>query len=253
MRVHSKAFTLVEFMLALVISTIIVALVVSVAMDHDQDQRAEEAAYAVTALRQEAEAAYSNNMGFMTYNGAQITGPTLFTYDKRFPRGVINTAAPGALPTAAQITNYWGGTFTVSSDSSVATSPGPCGGAARAPNDLLKISLTQVPIKACVQMASILAPKSYDTTINGTLVGLDPAPDAAGPGRRNVRYEQAGPLCVDAGNTLVFRSLKPLALNTLRGYPPTTNLTPTEAACTLPEYNRVQNALTAREDAQSAL
>ena len=250
---NQLGFTLIEFILGLVISMIVVATVLAVGISQRQDQEAVETEFAVTSLKAQAQNAYSQSMGFMTADGTPITTQDLFSYGQIFPRGVVNTAPPGTVPTDSQITNDWGGTIAVSADNSVPTSPAPCGGAARPPYDLLRITLTKVPAKACSQMVGTLAPQSYDTYVNGSLVALDPAPSSAGPGRSSVRYSQAAPLCNHDQNTLVFRSLKPLALYTLRSYPPTTNLTPSESACTLPEYNRVQNAMAAREAAQAAL
>ena len=240
-------------MLALVIGVIITAIVVSVAVDQQNDAHTQEAAYAVQAIRTQADAAYANSLGYMTTDGAPVTMQALFGYDQRFPRGVYNTATPGTAPTDDQITNTWGGTYAVTANNTVASAPGACGQAARPPQDLLAITLTQVPSKACNQLIGTLAPQMYDTYINTTLVGLDPAPSAAGPGRRGVRYTQAAPLCDHATNTLVFRWLKPLDFNTLRSYPQTTVMTAAEQACLQPQYTRVQDANTAREAAQLAL
>jgi prepilin-type N-terminal cleavage/methylation domain-containing protein len=253
-RTVAPGFTLLEFIIAIVLGLIITSLTLVVGADHINDQQAQDATFAVRQITLMANGAYSQNTGYITREGERVSMPILYGLDQTVPRGVVNAAAEGAAPGVGDFQNVWGGTYTVSTGNSVATAAGACGGAVAPPNDLLVVTLTNVPPKACNQLIGSLAPEVYDTTVNGALVGLGPLPGGGVQGRSAVRYSQAGPLCSRQDrSTLVFRTLKPINFAQLRNNPMTNTLTPTEAACVLPQYNRVQAALAARETAQLAL
>lgn len=252
----SRGFTLVEFMLALVLGMLVVAVGLSVGYQHAQDVKAKEAGQSVLQVRDLADSAFSMNIGYITSDGILANLPDLYTLDNRLPLGVVNgNADPIAKPAATDLKNEWGGQFSVGVESSTTTAtpacqPGPAGPA----HDLLTITLDQVPSSVCVGMITQVAPQMYDTYVNNKLVALTPAPGNGVPGRRAVDISKAGPLC-SAGPTatLKFRSLKPLMPSSLRGNPLTTTMTATEAACVQPQYTRVENAMAAREAAQAAL
>jgi Tfp pilus assembly protein FimT len=94
----------------------------------------------------------------------------------------------------------WGGVFTLgASSSSVDT------------DDLVSVTLTKVPQRQCQDMATTLSPSLYDTTVNGKVVALTPAPTTQMPGRTNVDFSKLQTLCLATdNNTMVFRQMKTL-------------------------------------------
>ncbi len=249
-----SGFTVIEFALAIIVGLLIVASAVMVGAHRSEDLHAYEAATAILDIRDTAAQAYASNTAYTDSAGTAVTLPLLFGLNNRLPRAVINNAAPGSTPTAAQLGNIWGGTYAVGVASSTNTATPACAVAPVGPAmDILSITITKVPAQACVDMVGQVAPRMYDTTVNGSLVALTPPPASGLPGRGFVKMSQAAPLCNGSANTIVFRALKPLNFSTLRSNPMTSNPTSAELACLNPQYNRVMNAMAARETAQAAL
>lgn len=250
----SRGFTLIEFIIALVLGLLIVAVGLSVGFGRAQDANAQELQSAITQVRQTADGAYAQSIGYVTSDGVPVSGPGLFALDNRLPEGVVNTAPSGS-PTAAQIQNGWGGAFSLGVESTTASATPACAaGPSGAANDLLTITVDKIPSKACITLLSGLAPQMYDSYVNGKLVALSPGPGNGVQGRSGVNVSQAGPLCsAQPVASIKFRSLKPVNIADLRSNPMTSTMTATEQACVTPQYNRIQNAMAAREAAQSAL
>jgi hypothetical protein len=227
-----------------------------VGYEHAQDVDGQELTSAILQVRAKADAAYSQGTGYITSTGTTVTLPELFTYDAQLPLGITNAATGTNTPTAAQLGNEWGGSFTVGVQSSTPSSLPACATTGAGPaNDLLTITVSKIPAGVCTQLIATIAPQVYDTQVNGHLVALSPAPGNGVQGRSGVNFTKSGSFCTSAaaGNTLQFRSLKPLDFSTLRQNPMTTTMTAAESACVTPQYNRVTNAQVARENAQLAL
>lgn len=252
----SRGFTVIEFMLALMLGMLVVAVGLSVGYQHAQDVKAQEVGQAILQVRADADAAYSMSIGYVTMDGTQANLPDLYVLDNRLPMGVVNgNPDPAAKPAVADLTNEWGGQFTMGVESSTNTATPACSAAPVGPaHDLLTITVDKVPSSVCMSLITQLSPQMYDTYVNGQLVALTPPPGNGVPGRRAVDVTQAGPLCSASDvATIKFRSLKPLMPSSLRGYPLTSTMTAAEAACVQPQYDRVENAMAARETAQNAL
>lgn len=253
-RSSSRGFTLIEFILALILGMLVVAVGLSIGYQHAQDVDGQELEGAILRVKTTADSAYGQSAGYVSSTGTVVTLPELYSYDTRLPIGVTNNAPGTDAPTAAQLGNEWGGVFTVTAQNSTATALRSCATAGPvAPRDLLTITISKIPAGVCSHMIGVIAPQAYDTTVNGALVALAPEPGAGLPGRSGVNYTKSGGLCADAGSTLRFRFLKPLDFSTLRQSPMTTTMTASEATCVQPQYTRVMNALDAREAAQAAL
>lgn len=237
-----QGFTLVEFMLALAVAAIIIIAALTLYTAQMENVRAQKTVYAIQDLEETANSNYANNTSYSTIEGALADLPTLYVLTQEVPEGVVYTAPPAGNPTAAAFANLWGGTFTISTNNSVSGT-----------NDLIVFSLSQIPHDSCVSIMNALAPVQYDTTVNGTLVGLSPPANAANNGRYTLNMNQALGLCQTSNNTMVFRLLKPLNFLQMRNYPLAGTMTAQESAWITPQYNRVQAAMAAREAAQVAI
>ena len=128
--------------------------------------------------------------------------------------------------------------------------------------DLVTVETTNIPQDECVIILQQVSPFVYDTYVNGNLVGLERT-EGNTVARNSLNFTQALPLC-QASNTMRFRKLKELNLSALRKNQPFSGgLTPQERGdvagdrhyqqAYLPNYNRIRDALAARETAQQAL
>lgn len=250
----SRGFTVLEFIVAMTLALIITALVLSVAADEALTERVSETASAVRNIQSMAQQAYSGSPGFADAAGNTPTMPSLYLLDNGAPIGVSAHPAIPTAPVATDFSNEWGGAFTVGVQSTGTAPPPvpPCTGAPVPTNDLLVITLSGIPAKACGAIAVAVAPSSYDTTVNGSLVPLVPAPTSTSQGRGSIG-SLAG-LCSQSSNTLIIRSLKPVSPSLMQDYPYAKPATEAQAAaCSAIQYNRVYAAMQAREAAQAAL
>ena len=147
---------------------------------HTQSLEAEDS---IVALFKSAQNVMSNQINFTNLSMSTISGL------RDFP-SVLGSGSTYHMP--------WGGSVTIGPSSSPADT-----------NDLVAITMTNVPIGQCQQIATVISPKIYDTTINGQVVALTPPPTTEMPGRANVDFSKLQADCTDS-NTMVFRQLKNL-------------------------------------------
>lgn len=264
---RQQGYSLIEVIFAIGIGLAITAAVWEAYSDQRVVSRTTNQGKTVVDLFEQLNWVYSNNISFQT----QPLFDPLIAGQSNPPPGTsanalvsqpasmdqLVAANNGALPEGIQLNNgeyqnIWGGTW----DVDVGSTDGGL------TNDLLAVSINGVPGTECSLLIQQLAPSMYDTTVNNTLVGLTPARTNIDPGRQTVDFEQAFPLCNDdEPNTIVFRRLKEIQLSDLRRIKPLTGtLTNEERGETtanrhhrisyLSQFNRVQNALNARETAQ---
>lgn len=250
-----NGYTIIEFMLALALGIVIVAVSVALGVQRSKDVQNQAMGQAVLRVKAMANAACAQSISYMDANGNPVTLPFLYSLNDRLPIQIVNTAAAGSTPTASQLKDIWGGSIILGVESTTNSATPACAAGPTGPaNDLLTITLNNVPSSACMQVIGIVAPHMYDTYVDGNLIKLDPPPSAGAPGRNAVDPVQAGPFCSSGStHTLKFRALKPLNFANLRDHPMTTHITASELACVQPQYNRIQAALAARETAQQAL
>lgn len=145
--------------------------------------------------------------------------------------------------------HFWGGQFAVGAASTD-------GGITQ---DLLTITLSDINPDVCIDLVGRLAPRMYDTRVNGSVVGLQPARTPLAQGRNHIRVEQAVSLCGNGNSQVLFRYLKPLDYSIFRSLPVTTTFTPGNTpdsdaeTAIVANYNRIEAALNARETAQLAI
>lgn len=118
-------------------------------------------------------------------------------------------------------------------------------------SDLLSMSVSGVDQKSCMALLANMAPVAYDMYVNNSLIGMSPAPTADSLGRSEINVAHAGQLCAN-NSTVKIRILKEVNFNILRHSGHGT-FTPAEANIIVPLYTRMETAMTARENAQSAL
>lgn len=250
----SKGFTVLEFIVAMVLALIITALVLTTASDQALAERVGETSSAIQNIQAMADSAYMGSPGYTDASGNTASLPALYLMDNSAPIGISAHPAVPTAPVAADFSNEWGGSFTVTVQSSGNVPPpvAPCTGASQPADDLLTITLSSIPANACGALVMAVAAHDYDTYVNGALVPLSPAPTGTSQGRGSVG-SLAG-LCSQASNTMVFRSLKPINSNSLQEYPYAPPATQADAnACMAAQYDRVSAAMQARETAQAAL
>ena len=245
-RLRQSGFSLIELLLALGIGVLVMAAVYAA-----YDGRRTDAEVAVLdadldALVQKADMAYASSGQYAVIAGSAV--PVNAQRLNDVAGGLPSAFIPDASMSSGYRT-FWGGQATVGAASTN-------GGVTL---DLLTVTLAGIPSTACLDLVGRMAPRMYDTRVNGTLVGLTPARTSANQGRFSIRVEQAAPLCSGDSNTVLFRHLKPLDYNAFRSHPAGKNFEPgvdaqsDEATAIQANYTRVEAALAARETAQLAI
>lgn len=239
---HQTGFSLIELLLALGVGVLVMAAAFAAYSGRRSDAEVNVLDADINALIYKANMAYLNNNEYMQ-GTALITGQRLVDAVGPLPNAFI----PDAGMTSG-FRHFWGGQATISAASTD-------GGATR---DLLTITLADVNADVCIDLVGRLAPRMYDTRVDGNLVGMRPERTALRQGRSDIRVEQVAPLC-DGNNQLVFRYLKPLDYTRFRSLPVTASFTPGETPGSDEEiaiadnFARIEAALAARETAQLAL
>lgn len=243
MRKHTQSgFSLVELLLALGIGVLVMAAAFMAYDTRRSDAEVNVLDADIDALIYKANMAYSNSNQYVQTAGsvAPITAQRLNDVVGGLPNAFIpDSEAPSGF------NHFWGGEVVIGAASTN-------GGTIR---DLLTITLFNIPPEVCIDLVGRLAPRMYDTNVNGTLAGLKPARIAARQGRNAIRVEQVAPLCAGDENDIVFRYLKPLNYSIFRSLPVSSSFTPGsgEETAVLDNFNRIEAAMNAREDAQIAL
>ena len=245
---RSRGYSLIELILTLGIGSIIAMAVWSVFGERQVLVRATKQAQAVHSIFYQADRAYASSIEFTVGDGA---GGVLPLNLER-----LSVAARGDLPAEligdpGDFTNEWGGRWTLST-----------GSATGAFQDLAILETDQVPQSECRMMLQQVSPFIYDTYVNGSLVGLQ-LNEADSLYRNSLNFTQALPLCQGGNNTLRFRKIKDINLTELRRRRPFYgDLTEEERGDAVSErykqdylthFNRIQAAMTSRENAQLAL
>lgn len=243
-----KGYTLTELILTLGIGAIIASAVWRVYAERRVMDRASRHAEAIQGLFRAADRTYAQSIEYATVDNA---GAKVNVSLDRLAAAMSGDVPKEVVPLASGYSNYWGGTWVVSTASTAS-------GIA----DLAVVETTLVPQAECRVILQQVSPFVYDTYVNGRLVGLQMTSGTT-VARNSLNYAQALPLC-SASNTMRFRKLKELELSELRQIQPFSGpLTPAERGdipatrhyqqAYLPHYNRVRDALAARETAQQAL
>lgn len=243
---RQSGFSLLELMLALGIGVLLMAAIYA-----GYNSRRSEAEISVMdadmdSLIYKANMAYAGSFQFATTGGTTVP----------VSAQRLNDAAGGLpsafIPDATSISGYrhfWGAPAIIGAASTD-------GGVTL---DLLTVQLNDIAPDECIDLVGRLAPRMYDTFVDGNLVGLTPARTAASQGRFNIRVEQVAPLCAQDQNDILFRFLKPLNYSMFRSLPVTPTFTPgstpqsDEQTAIQAHFTRVEAAMTARETAQVAL
>jgi prepilin-type N-terminal cleavage/methylation domain-containing protein len=244
---HSQSgFSLVELLLALGIGVLVMAAAFAAYDTRRSDAEVNVLDADIDALIYKANMAYSNSNQYVQTSGsaAPLTAQRLNDAAGGLPNAFIADAAM-----TSGFSHFWGGEVSLGAASTN-------GGTTR---DLLTITLADIPPSVCIDLVGRLAPRMYDTRVDGTLVGLQPARTAARQGRNAIRVAQVAPLCAGDENDIVFRYLKPLDYSIFRSLPVTTSFTPGETpgsdeeTAILGNYNRIEAAINNRETAQLAI
>lgn len=181
---HSqKGLSLLELMLVLLGFAMILVLIFVQNISRQEHTQSLQAADAINNV--------FNDLQDIVTNQVDFTGISMTTVAK------MNNL-PVMLGKGPSYHTPWGGDFSLAPSSSSVGS-----------NDLAAITLTGVPKSQCQQIATIVSPTIYDTTVNGSVVPLGPPPTTQMPGRANVDFNKLQALCNNS-NTMVFRQLKNL-------------------------------------------
>lgn len=235
----TRGFALLELLMALGIGVLMMAAVWAVFGQREQDLRVQKAFDAIEQLVTVADTGYASSEGYWvtTASGVQaITLQRLHALIVELPDSIIHQGG-------TTYTNPWGGNWTVGSASTASGN-----------RDLMVITLTDLPVQSCITLVSRMAPRMFDTRVNSSLVGLTPARTQNAAGRDRVRTDQLIGLCEDGDNTVAFRRLKPVDYTMLRSQPMNPNtLSAWDTTHYLPAFQRIEQAMTAREAAQVAI
>lgn len=120
------------------------------------------------------------------------------------------------------------------------------------PQDLLALTFDGLSDDTCIQVLKNFATNSYETRVNGDLVGLSPSANENRVGRHQIRWGQAAGLCEDRNNEVEVLKLKPVELSNLLPKSPRLP-SPAQEAEYIAQYNRMKAALAAREYRQLEL
>jgi len=258
-RVRQRGLGLIEIILAIAIGFVVIVLAMRQFDAQSAQQNATETAQGIQALQVLANQVYANSLGYTQTPNPAPASTLPFYYPGTGTGGPANVLAlydagstwpvafPIAMPTSGALTasnfgDLWNGNLVVGTGSTDGST-----------QDLLTISISQVPGDSCIQLLAALAPVQYATTVNGNLVPLSPPPDAQGNGYNQVKWSQAAPLCLNNNNTMVFSLLKPLNFFTLRNLTAQATISTSDAARVDPEYARIQAAIAQRNAAQAGL
>lgn len=192
---------------------------------------------------------YKANMAYAnTHQYVQGTTPISAQRLDGAVNGLPNAFIPDG-SVASGFRHFWGGQIAIGAASTD-------GGTTR---DLLTITLSDISPEVCIDLVGRIAPRMYDTRINGSLVGMRPARTPDSQGRNHIRVERAVSLCGANKSQVLFRYLKPLDYSVFRSLPVTTTFTPGHTpgsdaeTAILANYNRIEAALNAKEAAQLAI
>ena len=243
---RQSGFSLVELLLALGIGVLVMAAAFAAYDTRRSDAEVNVLDADIDALVYKANMAYSNSNQYVQTTGsaAPITAQRL----NDAAGGLPNAFIPDASVTSG-FSHFWGGEASIGADSSD-------GGVTR---DLLTLTLADIEPEVCIDLVGRIAPRMYDTLVDGTLVGMGPARTAARQGRNAIRVDQVVPLCAGDQNDIVFRYLKPLDYSIFRSPPVSSSFTPgetndsDEAIAIVGNFNRIEAAMDDREAAQVAL
>ncbi len=101
-------------------------------------------------------------------------------------------------------------------------------------------------------MLKNFAANSFETRVNGSLVGLSPYANENRIGRHQIRWDQAARFCGSENNGVEVLKLKPVELSSLLPRSPRIP-SPAQEAEYITQYNRMKSALAAREYRQLEL
>lgn len=240
-----KGFTLLEIILASIISLSIMAGAFAVYKKAQADQNTKDTYEIVKALFVDAQAISSTRNDFWLDNAGGGTR-AINVAELVAAKGSVEEYPRGAfLIDATTMSHPLGGRLIVQSQTS--------GSGVR---DLIEVRLFDVPRQQCpLLLARLINANIYDMYVDNRLVGLAPAATANALGRDEVRMDHATTLCSNVGRyvTIRARQLKEINYSKMRAGPFGATMSASEAAVLGPLYARQEVAMAARETAQLAI
>lgn len=240
---RSKGFTLLELLLSATIAMFVIYGVYTVYKQGVRDQRTKETVDLVKILLDDAQAVTSTKTVFEVDSSTGAPHPIDMSDLLNARGGILEYPGYTGLVDGSTLTSPLGGEVTLAMNSS-------------APNakDLVAITITRVPVRACSGLLSRLTSANvYDMFVNGNLVALTPARTADSIGREEVNMDKAVNLCTGASVDVTVRQLKEIHTASMRWGPYGAKMTASEEAALKPLHLRQEAALDAREAAQMGL
>jgi type II secretory pathway pseudopilin PulG len=183
--------TIVVIAMILMLSAIIIAALVG----QQNDVKARRLIQSHVQLMQTITAATAGQSSFTAPGG--VNWVTFLETGNMMPANLSLGVGSG------QLRHAFGGSVTLA----VSDFQGPLTGGTNPGLPLLVSTYTSLPNSACIRIVAMLAPKHYETLVNGTRVTLLNAPtyDAAS-------VPQLSGLCTATNNTVVFRYMPTIAV-----------------------------------------
>jgi prepilin-type N-terminal cleavage/methylation domain-containing protein len=235
-----SGFSLVEILMAVAIGVAVTGAVWASYNIQDRDAKVQQTISDVSTIVDAANAIYSNNQSYQTNSSTNTA--VLPTIDS-----VVADAGGPLLPSlfgsGANTSNYWSGTWSLSQVNAANANE-------------IKVDLTAVPDRECVDLVQGIAPKAYLVYVNGALVGMDPAPTTQSSGRSYARPSSAATNCQSTGttgNTVSMRFLKPFNYSSFRSTPYNSPMSAAELANLTPAYNLYTSQMATRETLLAAV
>lgn len=219
-----NGFSLVEVILYI---TVAFAIMVSVFMTYKKYNEDLNAQKMVAEVDNIIDATESYTISQNNYVG--VTLPLLSQSQSLTPR-----------LSGGQYKTPWGGDYTLATMNSSSGN-----------NDLLVITISNVPQQGCSRMVSAMATRLYSVAINNKIVALTPAASGGAWNRNNIDFTKAGSLCQN-NNTIQVKKLK--EFDTMKYLnPATSELSSTQLTYVTQERARITAAMQSRENVQGGL
>ncbi len=224
-----KGYTLIEVMLVIVAISIGATVIFAAYDDKRQQARMERE---MVQLKKAIDIIDNFSYGSLLYQDPSFSWlndsgqiPTYFNY----------------IPGTNTLRVSWG-SVSMSTQSSLGSGP----------QDLLALNFNGLSDSACVSVLKNFAANSFETRVNGSLVGLSPYANENRIGRHQIRWDQAARFCGSENNGVEVLKLKPVELSSLLPRSPRIP-SPAQEAEYIIQYNRMKSALAAREYRQLEL
>ncbi|HCJ8466341.1 TPA: prepilin-type N-terminal cleavage/methylation domain-containing protein [Escherichia coli] len=221
---RQKGFSLVEIILYITVAMVIMVSVFMTYQKYNEDVKAQRMVSELDAI---IDAAESYTISQNNYAGVTLN---LLAQSQALPPRLISN----------YYRNPWGGDYALSTMNS------PSGN-----NDMLVITIANVPQQACTRVMGSMATRLYSMAINNKIVALTPAAASGAWNRNNIDFTKAGVLC-QKDNTMQIKKLK--EFDTMKYLnPATSELNSTQLTYVAQERARITAAMQSRENTQTGL